>query len=241
MSYQRTFLSTLSFCLTLTFGQAHAADEQAIFDVTLAGFKAGTLSYAVNLGTTTYAAAGAVRASGIAAVVVEASIDTRARGEVSGNTYRPRSYSEETLEDGERKSTAYTYRNSVPSVTRTPPRNKPARYPVTTADTRGALDPMTTALAMLRDRPRDLACDLNINLFDGRRVANIRMLNPEVRGGNGLVCTGEYRRVAGFSPKELAEKPVWDFTVYYESAGDVLQVSEVRVPTTFGRVRIRRR
>ena len=216
-----------------------AMAETGQFRVTVGPLTAGTLAYAGEDSGGRYAATGAVRASGLAGLFLDTRVDAAASGRVTGNAYRPERFDQTTVEDGAEVSSAFRYRDGVPTVTRTPPPRKPPKFAADPGKQGGTVDPMTAAYAILRDRPADLACDLAIQMFDGRRRADIRLVGGEAVPG-GLSCRGEYRRVEGFSPEELAEKPVWPFTVSYRAAGGVLQVEEVRVPTTFGAVRIRR-
>ncbi|MGB0661084.1 MAG: DUF3108 domain-containing protein [Mangrovicoccus sp.] len=222
-------------------GSISQAAETGTFSVTLVGLPAGTLSYSANESGGQYRLAGRVKSSALARAIVPVSIETSARGRVKGNRYRPSTFREQTQRGGEEITTVFSYKNGAPQITRTPPRDKAPKYGLDPATQSGTLDPLTTAYAMLRDRPKDLACKLDIVLFDGIRRASILYKDPAPGPKGGLVCQGEYRRLAGFSPKELAEKPVWPFTIYYEPAGGQLRVVELKVPTTFGTVRIRRR
>lgn len=243
MSHRFSILLALGLVLGLLPGATlpAAASETGTFDITLRGLKAGVLSYRGEERNGRYAASGAVRAAGIAAALVEAQVDTAAQGRVSGNSYRPERYTENGQQGGDRLVVRYDYRGGVPVITRDPPRAKPPKHAAPANRQAGTLDPMTTAYAMLRDRTRDKACKLDIDLYDGRRRSRIRYAKAAPRDGGGLTCHGEYRRVAGFSPEELAERPVWPFTVIYEPKGDLLRVTEVIVPTTYGNLRMRRR
>ena len=93
----------------------------------------------------------------------------------------------------------------------------------------------------MRDRPADLACNLDISPYDGRERTRIR-LKGSTRSGDTVTCKGVYTRVAGFSPKDMAEKVNWPFTVIYKVKKDgTHRVQEVIVPTTLGKVRMRRK
>lgn len=218
-----------------------AVAEQGSFAVSLAGIRAGTLAYSGEESGGRYTARGSARATGLAGAVLDVTLDTVATGRVSGNTYRPESYRQQGREGDKARDMTFSYRGGVPSVTRNPPRKLPPEAARPAAQG-GTLDPTTTAYAMLRDRPRDLMCQLNVSLFDGRRRASIRYASLRKINGGKLICEGQYRRVQGFSAKELAEKPVWPFTVTYTPlGGGMYRVTEVRIPTTFGAMRMRRR
>lgn len=218
-----------------------ATAEEGSFNVSLAGVRAGILAYSGEESGGRYTARGSARASGLAGVVLDVTLDTVSQGRVSGNSYRPQSYRQVGTDRGRSRDMRFRYRNGVPTVTRTPPRTLPD-YVADPADQRGTLDPVTTAYAMLRDRPRDLMCKLDIDLFDGRRRAEIKYVRLRQGPDGTLICEGEYRRLQGFTPEELAERPFWPFTVTYTPlGGDMFRVTEVRIPTTFGAMRMRRR
>ena len=100
---------------------------------------------------------------------------------------------------------------------------------------------MTTAFAVLRDRPAGLACNLDISNYDGRERSRIRLAGGKAEG-NTLTCPGMYTRVAGFSPKDMAERVNWPFTVIYRVRPDgTHRVSKVIISTTLGTVQMTRR
>lgn len=218
-----------------------AMAEEGSFDVSLAGVRAGILAYSGEEAAGRYTARGSARATGLANAVLDFRMDTVATGRVSGNDYRPETYRQIGREGDRVRDMSFRYRGGVPIVRRDPPRELPS-YVADPAEQGGTLDPVTTAYAMLRDRPRELMCQLDIVLFDGRRRAAIAYVRLRESENGGLICEGEYRRLAGFTPEELAEKPFWPFTVTYTPlGGDVFRVTEVRIPTTFGAMRMRRR
>ncbi|MCR9088438.1 MAG: DUF3108 domain-containing protein [Rhodobacteraceae bacterium] len=232
------FLRCLPFACLLA---VPAAAEEGSFNVSLAGVRAGILAYSGEESGGRYTARGSARASGLAGVVLDVTLDTVAQGRVRGNSYRPASYRQVGTERGKSRDMSFRYRGGVPSVTRNPPRTLPD-YVANPAAQGGTLDPTTTAYAMLRDRPRDLMCQLDIDLFDGRRRAEIKYVGLRQGRDGTLICEGEYRRLQGFKPEELAEKPFWPFTVTYSPlGGGNFRVTEVRIPTTFGAMRMRRR
>lgn len=216
-----------------------AAQEAASFDVSFAGIRAGTLAYEGSENGGTYETRGSARASGLAGVVFDTRVDTAANGRVDGNTYRPSNYSEVTRDD-ETVRRSFAYSGGVPSISRTPPRDKPQRHAAPASAQTGTVDPMTAAFAILRDRSDALACTLDIAVFDGARRSQIALNRPR-RDGDVLICEGRYSRVAGFSPDEMAERKVWPLEMRYSRNGDLWQVQQLTFPTSFGNARIRRR
>ncbi len=232
---------TLSAALALALAGAPALAEEGMFDVSVAGIRAGIVAYEGTERGGVYEVRGSGRASGIVGAFTDGSLDVASNGLVEGNSYRPSGYSEVAREDGEETRRRFTYAGGVPSVTRTPPRKKPEKFSAPAAQQGGTLDPMTATFAMLRDRPEALACKLDFVFFDGTRRSTIRLDEATERPG-GLTCKGEYRRVAGFDPEDLGGRKIWPVTLEYEAIGNgILRVSELSFPTSFGNARLRRR
>lgn len=228
---------SLVFCFTC----APAVAEDARFSVSLRGLNAGSLAYRADETGGRYRVEGQALPAGLARTLYPGSAVASVEGRVDGNSYAPASYAENVTKRGESKSARFTYSRGVPKVVKNPPDRKRKKFHARPRDQKGTVDPLTTVFAILRDRPADLACNLDISPFDGRERTRIRMSNGS-RKGDRLVCPGTYSRVAGFSPKEMAEKVHWPFTVTYQIGADGLhKVERVDVPTTIGTVVFRRR
>ena len=60
--------------------------------------------------------------------------------------------------------------------------------------------------------------------------------------GGGLTCTGEYRRLEGFSAEEMADKSRFPFSMTYAPLPDGrLRVTEIAMDTIYGKGRLTRR
>ena len=71
----------LGAVIALSAGAARA-EERAVFDITLLGFRAATLSFAGVVQDGAYAASGQLRSTGIARVVAKVAFDAQVRGVV---------------------------------------------------------------------------------------------------------------------------------------------------------------
>lgn len=215
-----------------------AETERGQFKVRLAGITLGSVAYALNQQGTAYAAAGEVRALGVGKLVLGADVDVSAEGWNRANSYRPSHYSATTRDDDSTRVERFAYVEGTPEVTRTPPRKKPGKHDAPASAQAGTVDPLTLSIALLRDRPLEAACDLHLDLFDGRKRSEFRLV--ELRETNkGYVCAGEFRREQGYSPEEM-ETPFWRFELVYRQVGDVLRVTTVNLRTRFGAVRLSR-
>ena len=229
-----TFLLALALCAPLR-------AEEGNFAVTVAGLGAGSISYQGSETGGRYTATGSVVSTGLARVLYPAQVATASTGRVDGNRYRPASYRSKTDKRSKSKEIAFAFAGGIPKVTQTPPDRKRKPYHAAPENQKGVLDPMTTAFAILRDRPAALACKLDIFNYDGRERSRIRLSGGK-REGDTLTCPGMYTRVAGFSPEDMAERVNWPFTVIYRVQPDgTHRVSKVIIATTLGTVQMTRR
>lgn len=232
----------------LAFGLFAAAPLQAdqtdriVFDVVLKGISAGRLNINGKITDSTYGANGTVETTGLAAMLRTLRYDASVSGRFADGTFTPTHF-EETGQRGDNKSKhVIVYQGGVPvSVSREPPR-KPRASDIDPAKQGGTIDPLTALYAVLRDVDRDEACKLKVTMFDGAKRSQVALSAP-VEKGKGVVCTGEYRRLEGFSKKEMAEKSRFPFTLTYAPTpdGQRLQVVEIETDTILGKGRLKRR
>jgi uncharacterized protein (DUF934 family) len=210
------------------------------FDVRLAGVPAGVVSFSAVEDGRQYSAAALVESSGLAALVREVSYDARATGRITARGFVPERY-QESANTGERVSRAVMeFLRGVPQVKSYDPPREPRSRDVDPATQGGTLDPMTALFALLRDVPRAEVCTLDVPVFDGRRASRVTTSGPKAEGGR-IVCEGEYRRVAGFSDRQMREKTRFPFSIIYAPAGDRYRVERIAIDTLYGRAVLDRR
>lgn len=216
------------------------AAEQASYAVSVTGIPAGSLAYRASQSGSSYKVQGQVRSSGLARGLYPAQISAAAQGQVTGNEYSPSAYSEEATYRNDTETAKYRYAGGIPTITKDPPDTNRKDFHADPKDQRGTVDPLTIAYAILRDRPSELACNLDLQPYDGRERTRIRM-SGGTRKGDTLTCPGTYTRIAGFSEKDM-RKADWTFTVTYSIESDgTHRVEKVHVPTSVGPVVLRRR
>ncbi|GAB4390103.1 DUF3108 domain-containing protein [Albidovulum sp.] len=215
--------------------------DSAVFDLSLRGIHAGTLSIAGQIQGESYAAAGVLKSGGLLALIRKIRYDARSRGRVKDGRFTPQRY-EEDADTGKRVSRAVMdYVDGVPQVKKYDPPKPPREDDIDPATQGGTVDPLTALYAVTRDKPRAEACNLKLTLFDGRRRSEVTLAAPEARG-EALVCAGEYRRLAGFSEKDMAEKTRFPFVMRLEPLADgTMRVVEISMDTLYGKGRLKRR
>lgn len=235
-------LRTLTFALLLAAPLAHAepVTDRHSYAITLAGIRAATLTLSGTEEAGRYRVEGNLESNGLAAIVRRVRYLAQASGSVADRRYLPARYTE-LFDTPRRQSEAVlTYDKGVPRIVSVKPLPSPDSEALDPAAQGSTVDPMTALYAVLRDTPRGQACHLTLQIFDGRRRSEVTLANPSPQGET-LRCTGEYRRIAGFTEKEMRERTRFPFTATLAPIeGDRLRVVEVRVETIFGRATLRR-
>lgn len=224
----------------LVIASSAQANEQGIFDVTLLGVRAATISFAGDIEGGQYAASGQLRTTGLLRLVSQVSYDAQVQGRVRGGQFQPRLYRESARDSGEQFSAEMRYRGRVPQAKGyAPPRTTTGLDPASQA---GTVDVMTTIFAVLRDQTGAGVCDVALQLFDGARRSQVVLTQPEALANGQIRCVGEYRRLQGFSDTAMADQQRFPFTLTYSAlSSGSYRVTRVDTQTTFGRASLRRR
>ncbi|MBM2575085.1 hypothetical protein JQC91_02095 [Jannaschia sp. Os4] len=104
---------------------------------------------------------------------------------------------------------------------------------------RGAVDPVTAMVRLLRDRPAGAApCALDVRFTDGVRLGRMTL----APGPDPLTCAGAWARLAGPPPADGRERRrSAAFAVVLVPLGDGFRVVEVNAEAPIGRFRLIRR
>jgi Protein of unknown function (DUF3108) len=210
------------------------------FDLEIKGFRAGVLQFNGTSTGSSYSVAGRLESTGIAAMVRKIRYDAKASGRFSGGRWSPARY-EEQADTGKRQSQSLMeYRSGVPTEMIKESREGRPNY-VDPATQGGTVDPLTALYATLRDVTPADACNLKLVMFDGARRSQITLAAAE-QTGDTITCAGEYRRLEGFSDKEMAEKQRFPFRLTYGPGdGGMVRVVEVTMDSLYGRASLTRR
>ncbi len=226
--------------LAATAARADQTDA-AVFDISIRGFSAATLSISGAVTGQHYEASGFLKSSGLLGFLKKIRYDAAASGSLSDGRFVPARYKEKA-DTGKRQSeSVMAYKGGVPQVKSYTPPRPPQTGDIDPATQGGTVDPLTALYAVLRDVPVAEACSLKVFLFDGRRRSQVVLTAPKAEGER-ITCRGEYRRLEGFSDKDMAEKSRFPFTLTYQAAGSgMVHVSEISMDTLYGKGRMIRR
>ena len=229
--------------LSIALSQPVRADQtdSIAFDLTLRGLSAGRLTVDGRIEGNRYAASGTLKSSGIVGAIRKVRYDAAVEGAYSKNRFTPFGYSEKADTSKRQSESVMAYKRGVPQVMVYSPPRDPRPGDVNPATQGGTIDPLTALYAVLRDIPEAEACTFRAVMFDGKRRSQIVLSSPEV-GDGSVTCTGEYRRLEGFAPDEMAEKSRFPFRLTYGPAEPGrLRVVEVSMDTLYGKGRLKRR
>lgn len=238
-------LAALWLAATLAGTQAAPAAgvrTDAGFSVSIRGFTAARLELRGWADDQAYDVAGTLASAGLLGWVKHIRYDATARGRIAAAGPVPSRYTEKA-DTGKRQSQAVmAYRGGVPQVKSYDPPRPPRTEDIDPATQGGTVDPLTALYMVLRDLPAAQACNLRLTLFDGRRRSQV-VLGPAATDDRGrIACDGEYRRLQGFTPEDMAEKSSFPFRLTYgDAGGGLVHVTEISMDTLYGKGRMIRR
>ncbi|WP_299820674.1 DUF3108 domain-containing protein [uncultured Jannaschia sp.] len=221
---------------------AQAQELDARYDLSLRGITGGQIALAGRQEGAGYSVGAEAKATGLVGTLLKYGYEGRARGQYVAGRPVSQSYSEIENDDGERTEADVAFRGTRPAaVTFTPPR-EPRDHDIDPTAQRGVIDPLSALYDVMRPTTPSRACNRRYDLFDGRHVSRLTLGQPAAGADGTIRCAGEYRRIAGYAPERLAERPVVRLDILYAPAGPgAVAVSEVRSPTRFGDAVLRRR
>ena len=241
------------FCLPC--GPAYAQSTlTAHYRLALAGIEIGAGDWSVDVDKDHYAAKSSGQFFGIWRALLGPDISATTHGTASQGHLAPTSYmanfsSDETIDD-----VRMMLRDGIVSeVEAKPPLPAaPDRVPVTAADLRGAIDPLTAGLVPMPgtgDVLSPAACQRTLPIFDGthrfdvalsfKRTDRIKAETGYQGPGPGVVCGMSYRPIAGYNMdafrvnylKKARDMEIW----FAPIAGTrLLAMFRISIPTMLG-------
>lgn len=192
---------------------------EAEYVATVAGIPIGHGNWVVEISDTAYSAAASGATAGLLRIFSGARGSGAARGTMSGAGPVPTSYAATIIDDRhvDEVHIALTGGNVTDFSAEPPLLPLPDRIPVTEADVRGVVDPMTSALSRVAgggDPVNPAACQHRVAVFDGRvrydlhsEFKRIETVKAE-RGyeGPAVVCALYFQPISGYVPDRAAVK-----------------------------------
>jgi hypothetical protein len=191
----------------------------ARYTASLAGLPIGRGAWVVDVGDDQYTAAASGVTAGILSVFASGRGTGASRGHVRSDGLSPSTYTSTITSDNKSEEMRVALANgTAKDVTITPPTPfNPGRLPLSEANKRGVIDPMSGALMLPPGNGNPLspeACRRTVPMFDGRMRFDLHMTFRRmdtvraVKGyqGPAVVCLIQFVPVAGYVPDRPAVK-----------------------------------
>lgn len=203
-------------CAFALMAPAKAAEMEAVYKISIAGFTVGTADVKSRFDGSAYTIDLQARLTGLAGVLVSGRGAASASGTVSGTRVIPRSFAANSRSSQASRTVRMGLNNgTVAAVEILPPLQEHAdAVPVEAAHKRGVVDPVSAFLmpATLRGNPADPRnCERTIPVFDGAARFDIilsydgtRYFNRPGYSGEVLVCKARFRALSGHRPSREA-------------------------------------
>ena len=185
--------------------KVHLSYSLAIFSIPF-----GHLDYSAAFGRTQYNAEMRFQTSGLLAALWKSEIDNSVHGRTGSQALVPILYiSDSENRQGKHQRFQVKYAADGAPVTTADPPYDLGRFPVTEAQKKGTVDPLTAISSIVAglNTTNRAPCGKTLKIFDGRRrydvgftFADEKPASSSVTGVNGRVCKADYRPIAG--PKQ---------------------------------------
>jgi hypothetical protein len=239
------------FCLPNDLAHAQAT-LTARYRLALAGVEIGDGDWSVDLDKDRYAARSSGQLFGIWRALLGPDISATTHGTASPGHLAPTSYVANFSSDDSVDDVRMMLRDGVVSEVEAKPPipASPDRIPVTAADLRGAIDPLTAGLVPVSgtgDVLAPAACQRTLPIFDGTHRFDMALSfkrMDKIRAeagyqGPGVVCGMSYRPVAGYNTgafrvnylKQAHDMEMWLAPI---AGTRLLAVFRISIPTMLG-------
>lgn len=219
--------------------QAENSKTAAQFDVSLGALNVGVFWIDGSTSSQAYTTTAGFRSTGLVGEFANIQVGMQARGRVRAGQFAPDQYREEVVLGRQKAATQMLYSEGVPVVTGTKLGMEDATPANPDAQT-NTLDPLSATFALLRDQSRDGLCETERYMFDGARRTRVEMTTLQQKGDD-LLCTGQFRRIDGYSDRDLRRSGVVEVSVLYRAVEDGFVAIEARFSSLRGTVRLTRR
>jgi hypothetical protein len=222
--------------------EAQPQVEGAEYDLVTTGITAATLGYSARQEGDRYIVTARFTSTGLLALLRRVRFEATSEGRLTQGTPRPDRYAAQAEVGRRAGQTVVDYTDGTPQLTVDEPPRTPADWQVDAATQGGTIDPISALFVTLRDAAPGTECNRSFRMFDGRRATELTV-GPSSPGADGtLTCAGEYRRVAGYPPEDMAERTRFPFTLTLMPTTDGrLRVTEVTMDSLIGKARLIRR
>ena len=173
----------------------------------------GHTDYEGTLGANTYSAKAHFETGGVVGIFWKSVVDATVNGEIGLHSISPATYDSHSQNHNRPlQQVRVTFQNDDPTTFADPPYDT-EKYPVSEAQKKGAVDPMSAITSIMAGTSADSEhpCGNGTDVFDGRRRYNVRLTyvkDEVVKLGNGQfngtahLCELRYEAIAGYPQQD---------------------------------------
>ena len=173
----------------------------------------GHTVYEGALGANTYSAKAHIETGGVVGVFWKSVVDATVNGDIGPHSISPATYDSHSQNHNRpAQQVKVSFQNDDPTTFADPPYDT-AKYPVSEAQKKGAVDPMSAITSIFSGANADdeHPCGNGAQVFDGRRRYDVRLTyvkDEVVKLGNGLftgtahLCELHYDAIAGYPQRD---------------------------------------
>jgi len=200
MKKQLALAAVLAFAPSVSSASEPAA-ESLSYSAYIGGIPLGTLALKIAMDEDRYATNARFDIASLFKFFLDTDARASSQGLVAEGSAVPTSFDYWVRDGKKQRNTEMVFDASGnASEVLAEPAFRKRSYDITGLDqVRGAIDP-ATAVAML-SAPRDEACNVDMKVFDGRKLHRISM--EPLGNAEELRCVGRYERLAGFKAKYM--------------------------------------
>ena len=228
---------------------------KAHFTISMTGISIGHVVWLVDIGEKLYSTSASGKASGVLSMLVNGEGSVATHGSLSDGRLTPNYFTSDITDDDGTIGLRMSYADgNVKELMDQPPPPRADRVPVTDADRRDTVDPLTAVLLPAPPGDALLApamCNRMLEIFDGRRRYNLSLSFNRIDkvvldhgyAGPALVCAVILTPIAGYRADSMLVKYVAgrrDMELWFAPIAGTSIVAPIRVlmPTLIGTLRI---
>lgn len=220
---------------------AQETRQSARFDVEIRGLTVGRLDFSAVENANSYAVSGTMQSTGLAGMLRKMKYTASVRGSLTARGFSPQRYEQTGGSGSGYSEEVVVWQGGLPRIERQDPPKVARASDAKPADQRGTVDTLTALYATLRDVAPGGECQSSVIIYDGRYRMQLKLASPRPTNAGGVSCAGEYVRLAGFSPEDMAERTQFPFALHYVPVDGRMRVAEVTMTSLYGSARMVRR
>ena len=209
--------------------------NEANFSLKIKGVYVGNLSFSGVQDQDRYTVEGTIKSGGVFKLLNKQEYTAKTTGQIKHSKFIPKNYAEYRNKKGKKSTASLSYELGIPQIRLYSPPRKTNSETINPETQKGTVDPLTAIYATLADISNGKLCELNMNVFDGKRKSSVRLI-PILKERKGLImCFGEYKRIAGFSKKDMEEKTRFPFNLFYKKHSKTkYELKKLIIETIYG-------